>query len=704
MQKIFINSKRFRIALISILLLFIFLVSCKKDKDDSEDTTPVTPPVTTETIIATASGTIGTAGGTVKLSDGATVEIAAGVLTSDTKITINKIGNEVNFAADNRYCYEISGLEKGTKVKLIFPCPAGKSSAFTGVLNYNNSTYAGISVPFVYDSINGNVTVDNYTLVKKLNAEPDYRRWIVEWGDKQEYGDETALIPVPFYEQIGGSCWATDMTMLTKAYSPYKDREAETEIKDYLKTMSLNMDDGIGLYNFMKVLPGKFNSFTSGAGVTSESYFVKNNLLKAIIKRLKENKPVVLYMPNYAHAVLVVGYRTYLNQAGYDEYELVIHDSKGVNPPSADEGGMYTTRKWSWFLKDAVSTHLYLILYPGVGVHPNRALQTVGLPSYPSGKTEVSFDYYKTAGGSKGTISLTWDKSAYDGYKWSQSFNTFDVLPKTVKAMNLKLQLFNSDLSAGQNPTLNIKIVNNKKGKITFQQDYPVTLLTDKNPLYFNISLDTAQWLDNYNDTTEIEYYIFTRLMNKGFYQDGWTARFKIKGAYSEPKPAYLPAGKYGIQVGAFNFFCPDTNYSMKYVPWGSSYGGQDNDYIICNISSTGAASIDYTYNYSGQYEESCTGTGSIIPVKKENGKEYYMFDLNFEYTYKNLTINSVLYKFKGGVNGLLPMLGWVYNFKTDCPGVITRFWCDTSTDPCTPVNCKFNYTFHNFTIQKISK
>ncbi|MBP7497832.1 MAG: hypothetical protein KA792_09230 [Bacteroidales bacterium] len=67
--------------LIIVLSLFIFN-GCKKDKDDNEDTTPVTPPVATETIIATASGTIGTAGGTVILSDGATVEIAADVFTS----------------------------------------------------------------------------------------------------------------------------------------------------------------------------------------------------------------------------------------------------------------------------------------------------------------------------------------------------------------------------------------------------------------------------------------------------------------------------------------------------------------------------------------------------------------------------------------------------------------------------------------------
>ncbi len=504
------------------------LIGCKKDKEENPIVNNPPPPTTTETIIATETATIGANGGTVTLSDAATVTVAAGVLTADTKITFSKIGNENIFAGENRSAYEILGLPKGTKVKLTFPCPKGLFVDFLGVYNYDPVNYTGTSVSFAYDDIVGKITVDNYSVLKKLTSDPDYRRWIIEWGDKPEYGDKIKLNPVPYYEQMGGSCWATDATMLTKAYSPYKDRESETEIYNYLKAMNLNMDDGIFIYNFMKVLPGKFDAFSQGAGAKSECYINKKNLLKAIIKRLDENKPVVMYMPNYAHAVLAVGYRTILNQSGYDDYELVIHDSKGTNPPVADEGGMYTTRKWSWFLKDASATHLYLILFPDAEAHPDRALQTLSLPT---GNTGVYFEYYKVAGGSKGTISLNWDKDAADGYKWTQTSNVFETLPKTVKNLNLKLKLYNADLSGDQNTMLNVKITNNKKGKTTFQKDYPVTLSTTKNPYDFNLALDTSEWLENYGDTTEIEYYIQTRLMNKGFYQDGWAVKFKIKGA-----------------------------------------------------------------------------------------------------------------------------------------------------------------------------
>jgi hypothetical protein len=174
---------------------------------------------------------------------------------------------------------------------------------------------------------------------------------------------------------------------------------------------------------------------------------------------------------------------------------------------------------------------MFMILYPGIGVYPGRALQTVSLPSYPSGKTELSFDYYNQAG-TKGTISLVWDKNVPLGYKWSQSNNLlFDTLPNTVKTMNFKLQLYNADLSGSQNVKLKLSVINGKTNTTTYTNDYPVTISDTKDPYYFNVSLDTAAWLKNSGDTTVIDYYIKTQLIDShGIYQDGWLVKFKIKG------------------------------------------------------------------------------------------------------------------------------------------------------------------------------
>jgi hypothetical protein len=521
-----------------ILGLILFLSNgCKKDNETNELIDPE------ESVIEISTQTIGSAGGTLELNDGASMNIPSGSLSEDAIISFSKIGNETYFSSTNRNAYEFSGIETGTLLNLSFPCPAGLKSNLVGVFNYDPATVEGTTKDFSYDSINGGVKLTNYHYLKHLKSEGRYKRWIVEWGEPREFVDKTVLIPMPFYEQIGGSCWATDVTMLTKAYSPYADREAETEVYQYLKAMGLGIDDGIGIYNFMKVLDKKFHLYSNGAGATTESYFNKNNLLNAIIKRLDEKKPVVLYMPNHAHAVLVVGYRTYLNLNGYDQTDLIIHDSKGTNPPSADEGCMYTSRKWSWFIKDAYPQSLFLMLTAGSAVNESRAMQTLGLPTYPSGKTEVSFSYYKTAGGSKGTISLTWDQNHPDGYKWTQNdLLTFEKIPSSVKSMNFKLQLFNADMDASENVTLNLKISNLTKGKSTFLRDYPLTLPNSPDPYYFELALDTSEWLKNFGDTATMDYTIQTRLSNSsGIYQDGWTVNFKVS---SPSAPATIAIGQ----------------------------------------------------------------------------------------------------------------------------------------------------------------
>ncbi|MBK7030294.1 MAG: hypothetical protein IPH45_14340 [Bacteroidales bacterium] len=551
--------------LIILGLILILSNGCKKDDATPEPTDPE------ENVIETTSGIIGQAGGTLELKDGASVNIPSGSLSGDVSITFSKIGNDQYFNQSKRNVYELSGIETGTLMNLSFPCPAGLKSSFIGVFNYDQTKIEGTAMDFAYDSISGGVKVASYQHLKHLKSDGNYKRWIVEWGTPREFVDKTVLIPMPFYEQIGGSCWATDVTMLTKAYSPYADREAETEVYHYLKAIGLGIDDGIGIYNFMKVLDKKFHLYSNGAGALTESYFNKNNLLNAIIERLDEKRPVVLYMPNHAHAVLVVGYRTYLNLNGYDETDLIIHDSKGTNPPSADEGCMYTSRKWSWFLKDACAQSLFLMLTAATGVNESRALQTVGLPTFPSGKTEMSFSYYKTAGGSKGTISLTWDPNHPDGYKWTQNdLLTFEKLPPTVSSMNFKLQLFNADMDASENVILNIKVSNLTKGKNTFMRDYPLTLPNSPNPYYFELALDTSEWLKNFGDTATMDYTIQTRLSNSsGIYQDGWTLNFKASTAIIAVGQPYQGGiifyvdntGKHGLIVQSTDTY--------QNAPWG---------------------------------------------------------------------------------------------------------------------------------------
>ncbi|MBP7496642.1 MAG: hypothetical protein KA792_03145 [Bacteroidales bacterium] len=545
--------KNFYTVFFYCLIIAVFLLSsCKKDKDD-ENNNNNPPVVSGETVIATSSVTLGANGGIVSLTDGAAINIAAGVLTADTKITISKIGNEVNFAADNRYCYEITGLSAGMKVTLVFPCEKDKDSTDVGVLNYNPADISGIAPPFKYDAVQGTITVENYTLEKKSKDSMTKRRWIVEWDNKLDYGSEEKIIPMPFYSQVSESCWAADATMLTKAFKTNTTTEGEVEIKDYLKEIGIVLPKGITPPPFLYNLPKAFKKF-SGINGISKTYWVKKNALRAIIAQLKENKPIIMHMPNREHAILIIGYKTFVDETGYDNFELLIHDTKGLNPPNNKEGTMYTTRKWSWFCEKMGYTLMFFLMYPDKPVPAKRTLQTICLPFYPDNNS-IKFEYYKDS--KKGYIDLMQDNNYPESYKWGNPMGyTFDTIPKTLKNLRLSLQTYNADLDIEKTADVIVNIRNLKKGKQTCSKRYPLIIYNDKNPISINQTIDTSEWLKNYGDTTVIPYELEVMLVSSisDLYLDGWKVKFKVKGglpskdyikSYNSPPATHLIYNKY---------------------------------------------------------------------------------------------------------------------------------------------------------------
>ena len=135
-----------------------------------------------------------------------------------------------------------------------------------------------------------------------------YHRWIVEWAEELTgFVEGEKLIPMPFYEQVDETCWAADALMLTKAVTPYKDREKEAEIYNFMKALNIGAGDGIGMTAFLKSLLQPIHDFSGGAGVTSSNYISSVNLRCKLVELLKKDLPVILRLPN--HTVVVVGYR-----------------------------------------------------------------------------------------------------------------------------------------------------------------------------------------------------------------------------------------------------------------------------------------------------------------------------------------------------------------------------------------------------------
>ncbi len=607
---------------LSYLYYFLLIISTLCLTTCNIDDDPIDDQDIPESIISSKTVVIGAQGGMLVYDDGTTLVVPKGVLTSDYTVTISKIANEQIFGSvENRNCYDISGLPIGTKVDLTFPCPPDKDPEYVAVFNYDPETIEGEQPAFSYDKNVGSIKITNFTLRNPPNQLIQKKRWIVEWGDKPEFGSESKLIPMPYYMQVGGTCWAADATMLAKAYMPYTDESTEVEIKDFLKEMQIGVDAGIDHWSFMKVLYKKFNLLTGGAGGKTEGYFSKSNLLRAIIKRLDEDKPIIIWLPNLesAHAVLIVGYRTVLNSSGYNDYELILHDSKATDPPNKDEGTMYTYRKWKWFIEGAAPTTFYMIMYAGSPVHSARALQTIGFPQYPS---EMQLKFEKVVNNKKSYIYCKIDPTQPSGYGWvAANYDKVQYIEK-VKTLIMNLQLYNADLDKAKDCNVNVKLTNLKTNKQTLSKDYPVQLGTDKKPKMLNITLDTSLWLKNEGDTSLITYRIDCKLTSEfgGDYLDGWNAEFKTR-IEKPAKKNYLKFLFYYIGVSGSKF---DYDFDWEKLKNNFTFIGYWNG---------------NTYKYSETYINEQNNTAGFVMDAEFNATKSKILNLTIKFTLNNIEV-----------------------------------------------------------------
>lgn len=144
---------------------------------------------------------------------------------------------------------------------------------------------------------------------------------------------------------------------------------------------------------------------------------------------------MILRLPNHT---VVVGYRITSSPSGVRNYEFVIHDSMGINPPNTKEGSMYTTRNWTWF-ESRLSSISNAILWVDNKPHTQRALQTIGLPS--AGKVgDLRFVVEKN--GANFNYNFTFDPGEAKGYAWYFGTNKVDAIPAVAKNLYMRLPLW----------------------------------------------------------------------------------------------------------------------------------------------------------------------------------------------------------------------------------------------------------------------
>lgn len=535
-------------------------------------------------------------GGSVVMSDGTTVIIPANAINGNSTVKVSKIDPKQIFSKSSMV-YDIDFSIVPNSLSLEFQLAKGLTSNQVSIVCYDPETTSdflnGFQPKYDYDSVTGIVTasITSIELEKSTNTlksvynEMMFKRWVVEWDENVEGSVENMLIEMPYYMQPGGTCVTTCATMLTKAYTPYKDRKNEFEISDFLKRLQIGKDDGVGPYTFLHSLIASFNSFT-GAGVESEGFYLKGNLQSAIIAQLDQGHPVILRF-NYPgignHAILILGYQKITSGSQRVSYNLIFHN------PNISEN-MYSIESFDKLMSQKSSVVAYQIMYPTDPVHPKRALQTVGFPL-----NEDGYIRFKTA---STNISLDYDMNSKTGYHWvTTSGKVVETIPDDFKNFELSLPLWNANKTSEANVELLISISHDDK--VVYRKETPISLPVTTVPYWFKLELPPDEF---YKKDGNKDYTMLLQLKDKsGTYLDGFLIKFEIEQTIS--------AGFATFDLGVYG----NSSYYRSYLGKETS-GINENTHLVLsyrNIKLTKLGNI-YTGNLPDDPDQFGIRTGTL--------------------------------------------------------------------------------------------
>ncbi|ROL61615.1 hypothetical protein D9V86_04815 [Bacteroidetes/Chlorobi group bacterium ChocPot_Mid] len=517
------------------------------------DENPTKPSTITneETVSEKKSVDIGTNGGQISLSDGSTVIIPSGAITSNTKVTVSKIKNDNYFSGSNRISIDISSESGISNMTVKIAVPKGLKKDDIGLFRYNPNEVKDIltgDIPlFEYDSDNGFIiaTVNaaaTGTKREKVQGSLLFPRWVAEWDENVEGTSSTKIIQMPFYEQPGSSCWATCATMLAKAYTPYKDRKIEPEVYKFLKYMGLGRDDGIYPFQFLKTLPNAIHLYSGGVGLQSTGFFRVSSLKERIVSELDHNHPVIVSLPYPgvgAHAIMVVGYTKKTSGSNKVTYDLIIHNPQGTGSET-----MYTVHDFDYVFKDKSSVQAVQIIYPTDEPHPDRALLTMGMPLGVVGDIKFKIPFRESAY----YIELKEDINSKTGYKWAWGEKSMDCIPDTASDLILNLPLWNASQSGSKNAKIECQV--RVKGKLVYEFSENITVPASGDPTWFNKTIPLNE-IRGTNDSSE--YYFDFAVYDGGTYVDGFDFYVNINSVYPLN-------GKWNWKFTPLNMGCSD-NY-----------------------------------------------------------------------------------------------------------------------------------------------
>ena len=176
------------------------------------------------------------------------------------------------------------------------------------------------------------------------------------------------------------------------------------------------------------------------------------------------------------HAVLVLGYRKLKNPDGsLADLEILIHDTKNMNPPTPNEGTMYTWVPWKWI--NGRNWMYSCIVYPIDDPPTDFVLQTIGYPSqndvgqieffalHPN--TKKDYLQAKYAWDVEGPAAPPVDsrrghRQLRDGKETvAGPADRIDPIPATVTRLHMRLPMWNADVKPAD---VRVRVVLRAKG------------------------------------------------------------------------------------------------------------------------------------------------------------------------------------------------------------------------------------------------
>lgn len=662
------------------ILMQFLLITCKNDDNPLNQNNSESDDK--EIIVEQESKTIDSNGGEIKLSDDTKIIIPKDAVNKETKIILSKIQNDNVFSGSNRVVIDINTDNPISEMTLMIRVEKGLTKDDLGLFLYNPDdskievVLKGIRPDFEYDSQTGFMTstITSKMLNKneKIQGKLKYPRIVADWNQNIQAKQESKIIQVPFYEQPGNTCWATCATMLTKCYTPYKDRNSESEVLDYLKYLKISKDEGISCFSFLHELPNAFHVMSGGAGVETTGYFRLSALREKIISEIDKDRPVIISLnyPGIAkHAILIVGY-TKKTENGKTVYDLIYH-----NPQGTGNETMYSVHSIDWIFKEKSYFEAVQVLYSTNLVHPERTLLTLGLP-LDGNVGDIAFKVpFKT---SQYHIHFADDLESLKGYSWKWNSKKFNPIPDSASELQLKLPIWNADINNSKSAILKLEVFSGGYKQYEFSEN--LNIPNSKQAYWFekNINLDDIR-----HDNDSSEYYFKFTLLDGNTYADGFDFYVNLNNKIKPVITSITPLNKYPDDIVDIHgkHFGNEPKYSERKITFNdvevnSFYIWQDT-LIRCTIPKF-ASSGNVIVSYKGQKSNAFfyqIGTDDLITLKI-NRTINHIYKQRFSFGNDIIapaSIDSISYEYSANINGTIKGT----NLKETIPSTDYQFTYD---------------------------